>query len=420
MENATKINIKSEIGRLKCVILHTPGNELQNMTPANAQRALYSDILNLSVAQAEYAQFSGVLKKAAQVYELTDLLKQVVLNDRHRENLINQICTFEEVLEIRDYLLSLSADDLVKQLIEGVVLRKDSLTKFLSKEKYILQPLHNSFFTRDPAIAINERVLISQMANKVRKRESIIMEAIFSFHSSFMGKTVNPENTGICPKGATIEGGDLLVLRDNLFLVGSSARTSTQGIDYIINRLKERRLTRDIIVQELPLTPESFIHLDMTFTMLDKDCCMVYEPLILKPNRYQTIHIHIDDGEVKSIRTVDNIPAVLKELGMDLKPIMCGGTHDEWNQEREQWHSGANFFAIAPGKVIGYGRNVHTLEELNKAGFEIIRAKDIVSGAKNCDDYKKCVISIEGSELARGGGGARCMTMPVCREEVEW
>lgn len=105
---------------------------------------------------------------------------------------------------------------------------------------------------------------------------------------------------------------------------------------------------------------------------------------------------------------------------MDLKPIICGGRNDPWVQEREQWHSGANFFAVGPGKVIGYARNTYTMEEMNKDGFEIIRAKDVISDKVNPNFYSKYVITIDGNELPRGGGGARCMTMPVRRKPVKW
>ena len=108
-------------------------------------------------------------------------------------------------------------------------------------------------------------------------------------------------------------------------LIGIGARTSTQGVDFIINELKKRKLQRNIIVQELPTHPESFIHLDMVFTLLDKDKCMVYEPIILKQNKYQTIHIKIDNGDVQSIQNVQNIPDALASLGMDVNPILCGG-----------------------------------------------------------------------------------------------
>ncbi len=142
---------------------------------------------------------------------------------------------------------------------------------------------------------------------------------------------------------------------------------------------------------------------------------MVFEPLILQNNKFNTVKISIENKEVKKIEYVPNLLQGLKSIGMDLEPVFCGGTKDLWIQEREQWHSGANFFAIGPGKVMGYGRNVYTMEEMNNKGYEIIKASDILNNKINLNDYKKYVIALKGSELARGGGGARCMTMPIAR-----
>jgi arginine deiminase len=217
-----------------------------------------------------------------------------------------------------------------------------------------------------------------------------------------------------------IEGGDVQIAREDVLVIGNSARTSSQGIDFIVNQLKQKKSRHYVVVQQLPEAPESFIHLDMVFTFLDRDACMVYEPLILKDSRYSTILITIDNGEVQSIEKKSNLIACLKELGMDMKPICCGGSSDIWTQEREQWHSGANFFAIAPGKVLGYARNVYTMQEMNKNGFEIIKATDVISGSVDLTDYEKYVVTIGGSELSRGGGGARCMSMPVRRKPVKW
>ena len=413
-----QISVNSEIGKLNAVVLHTPGHELENMTPETVQRALYSDILNLNVVLDEYAQFKGVLSKLTKIFEVSVLLEEILKIEKVKHELVNRICINENALEIREYLLELEPVELCKQLLQGVMMKKDNLTKFLSKDKYALQPLHNFFFTRDSAIAVNDRILISKMANHVRKRESLIMEMILSKHPLIETKTINPENYPGFNSNMTIEGGDILIAREDILLIGSSTRTSTQGIDFIINRLKDRKLERNIIIQELPSSPESFIHLDMVFTILDKDVCMIYNPLILKPNKYQTIHVNINNGEVKSIERVENIPSILKKLGMDMKPVICGGIKDEWVQEREQWHSGANFLAISPGKIIGYGRNVYTLEELNKNGFEVIHSQDIIDNKFDINNYKKCVITIEGSELSRGGGGTRCMSMPLNREQI--
>ena len=137
----------------------------------------------------------------------------------------------------------------------------------------------------------------------------------------------------------------------------------------------------------------------------------------MQPNRYKTIYIRIDKRKV-TIREEKNILECLSRLGIDLQPISCGGTADQWTQEREQWHSGANFFAMAPGKVIGYNRNEATVEELNKHNYEVITAEDVITGKIDLKDHKKYVVTIDGSELSRGGGGARCMTMPVRRKEI--
>lgn len=422
MGRKIKVDVRSEIGKLEAVVIHTPGHEVENMTPGNAERALYSDILNLAVARKEYEQLSGVLQKFTNTIEVRDLIKDTLNNEKVKETLIKRICNNENKPEVINRLMSEDNENLCKLLIEGVVMEKNTLTKFLSKDRYSLPPLHNFFYVRDSAIPICGNVLVSKMANKVRERESIIMESVFDFSNNFITKTYNPlQVDDNISQSAVIEGGDVLVAREDILLIGNGSRTSTQGIDYILELFcREKNGKRHIIVQEMPYSPESFIHLDMVFTFLDVDTCMIYEPVLFKLGKYQTVHIMIDNGRVKTIREEKNILEALKGLGMDLKPIFCGSTKDSWIQEREQWHSGANFFAVEPGKVIGYGRNYYTMEELSRNGFEVINAKDIIKNRIDPHSYSKVAVSLEGSELPRGGGGARCMTMPVKRSPVKW
>ncbi|MGI6320992.1 MAG: arginine deiminase family protein [Bacteroidales bacterium] len=417
MSSKINVNVKSEFGELEAVIIHTPGVEVEKMTPQNAQRALYSDILNLDILKWEHAQVSGVLKKVSKAFEVKDLLKKVLENKKTKELLIKNICKSEGLEHIEEELLDTPATQLADYLIEGKEMSPDSFTNFISEERFQLYPLYNFYFTRDASLSVYNEVFIGKMANKIRERESLIMEAIFSHSGVFQASTLNPAWYDT-KNEIKIEGGDVLVAREDILLIGSSTRTSTQGIDFILSRLMalKEKGTQHVLVQELPEHPESFIHLDMVFTLIDNGYCVVFDPIILQRNKYRTIHIVIDNGRIKSMNYIDNLVVALKNLGMDLKPLYCGGRGDEWVKEREQWHSGANFFAFAPGKVMGYARNLYTLEELNNHGFEIVPAFDVMNNKVNINEYKKCVVSIEGSEMPRGGGGARCMTMPVRRK----
>ena len=417
MEENFNVNVNSEVGDLEAVIIHTVGREVENMTPENAERALYSDILSLSVARQEYIQLSGVLSKICKVFEVEDLLATVLNNDQVKNDLLSKACPNCTDHRVLTFLDSLGPRALAQQLIEGVEVQRDSLSRYLSPQRFVVRPLHNFFFTRDASVSIGNKVLISRMASSVRERESQIMEAIFDYYPDFNTSTFTASKSSGKQKSLSIEGGDVLIAREDVTLIGIGARNTPEGVDVIIEKMKEKDSVHHIIVQELPLEGESFIHLDMVFTFLSQNECMVYEPVVMQPNRYKTIYIKIDKRKV-TISEEKNILECLSRLGIDMQPIYCGGTTDLWTQEREQWHSGANFFAMGPGKVIGYNRNEATVEELNKHNYTVIAAEDVIEGKIDLNDHKKYVVTIDGSELSRGGGGARCMTMPIRRKAI--
>ena len=427
MRNTTKnarlkIDVRSEIGTLNAVLLHTPGPEVENMTPRMAQRALYSDILNLAIARKEYEQIEGVLSKVARTYQVRDLLARVLDNPAARQELVTKVCIAEQAGGCYDTLMAMTTPQLVKALIEGLPARIDTLTAFLNEDYYSLFPLYNFYFTRESSVTIGGNALICRMANQVRAREAMIMDAVYRNSGAFECGTIDLQNDVPARGQLFIEGGDVLVARDDILVIGNGMRTSPAGIDALARHLCELypEGKKHILVQQLPASPESFIHLDMVFTLLDRDTCMVFEPLILRDRSYRTVHITLENGRVSRIRGVAGLLPALRSLGMDLEPVSCGGSSDSWVQEREQWHSGSNMFAFAPGKVLCYARNETTLHEMDKHGFAVLAARDVIAGKKRLDDYAKCCVTIQGSELPRGGGGARCMTMPLSRKAVDW
>ena len=329
-----KVRVHSEIGRLRGVILHTPGEEVENMTPRIAQRALYSDILNLSIAQKEYAQLRGVLEKWTDTYQVSDLLEVVLSDPGDRSMLLKRICNIENVPEYYDMLMGTSTKKLARLLMEGLPAKIDTLTAFLADDYYALSPLYNFYFTRDASASIGEDVLICKMANKVRVRESLIMESIFSNPKLFDCTIIDAnefskERAGeggiagsTVRNNVSVEGGDILVIDKNILLVGNGLRTTSQGIDRLVQRFCRDTdgEQKHIIVQQLPDDVESFIHMDMVFTMLDRDACLIYEPLILWENQYRTVHITIEGGRVKKIRDEQNVLSTLRKLGKDLEP----------------------------------------------------------------------------------------------------
>lgn len=394
------IDVSSEIGHLEGVILHRPGIEIEKMVPNTIEECLYSDLLNLNIATKEYSYFEKVLSKWTKTYQIMDLLSEILKDQNVKLKLVNEILEREEKTHLAEELLCLEAKELARVLIEGW------------KEE--LSPLYNFLYTRDASSTLYDNVLIHSMQFDVRVRESIIMNYVFKCY--FDAKTLSTSTYS--PKANT-EGGDILVGNDNILLVGHGMRSNKKGIDYLVEHYSKQKPKFNILVQNLPHSPESFIHLDMVFTFLDKDKCMVYEPLIVKNEEgFEVTHIEIDNGKV-TYHEKPNFMKGLKDLGFDLEPVKCGGDNRLY-QDREQWHSGANFFCLGEGKIIGYSRNSHTINALNKAGFAVLNAEDICNDKINMNDYKRFVVTIDAAELPRGGGGARCMTMPIKRSKVNW
>lgn len=405
------VHVASEYGRLNAVLLHRPGIEIEQMTPATAAEALYSDILSKHIVDKEYAAFCGVLEKWTRVYYVEDVLTEILDNDDVRQRLVSCCCQQDNCEYLADILMQHSSRQLAKELVEGVRYHADTDLSRFKDSRFVLKPLYNLFFTRDASSSVYDEVLINTMSFSVRQRETLIYKAIFEYYFGTQTFCASDAN-----RRARTEGGDVQVAGPDLLCIGQGIRTNQLGIMALARKFANERKHFRILVQELPRKPESFIHLDMVFTFLGAHSCMVYEPMLSKSGLFAgkaTTLIECNGGKITT-KEYPNILKGLKHCGMDLEPVLCGQGED-WYQDREQWHSGANFFALGDGKVIGYERNRFTIEALNHAGFAVLDADEVCAGKVSMDDYDRFVVAFKASELPRAGGGARCMTMPINR-----
>ena len=411
-----EINVTSEIKKLKEVLVYRPGKELLNLTPDTLHRLLFDDIPYLKVAQAEHDEFVQILRdNDVKVYYLEDLMTETIeFNPEVKEKFLRQFIKEAGVNTpkyrdlVFDYLMEIEdTKEFVLKTMEGVqiyeldrekrVMEKSLVDLTTEETDFIVEPMPNLYFTRDPFASVGNGIVLNKMYSVTRSRETIYAEYIFNYHPKFRGQVEKYYDRYY---DWHIEGGDILNLNEHVLAIGISERTEAGAIDKLAkNIFKNKECKIDTILAfSIPET-RAFMHLDTVFTQIDYDK-FTYHPGIMKT--LQVFEItegndpdSFEDLNVKEIN--DSLENILsKYLEREITLLPCAGGDDVASQ-REQWNDGTNTLCIAPGVVVVYNRNNVTNAYLRENGIK--------------------VIEMNSAELSRGRGGPRCMSMPLKRED---
>jgi arginine deiminase len=419
----TDLGVHSEVGKLRKVMVHRPGLELQRLTPTNHDALLFDDVLWVERAQYEHDQFVARMReRGVEVFLLTDLLAEALAaSEEARTRLIELVASEHTVSwslvdEVREALAAFTPSDLARHLVGGLTVGESGLdvgaiakvsligAALQDASQFVLPPLPNTLFTRDSSCWMYEGVTVNPMFWPARRREAFNVAAIYKAHPMFAGAgfdfwyphqgddgRLETTDFGL----ASLEGGDVMPIGNGTVLIGMSERSQARMIEQVAKSLFEAGAA-DRVIAAVMTKDRAHMHLDTVFTLLDRDKATAYPQVVdnilaisLRPGTTAgDFHVTVED---------DFVGAVANALGVGkLQVVETGG--DAYQQEREQWDDGNNVVALEPGVVVAYERNTHTIGKMREAGVE--------------------VVEIAGFELGKGRGGGHCMTCPLQRDPL--
>ena len=407
MNSETCINVYSEIGNLKRVLLHCPGYEIENIVPDYLRRLLFDEIAYLKQAKKEHDQFANILRsEGVEVLYLTQLMAEILEDHVVRKEFLLEFMEEGKIVTkglqetFLEFFSSMTTMELIRKCITGV--RKEEIKEIKPRSlgdmvknpyPFYLDPIPNLYFQRDPFASIGKGISLNVMSSPTRNRETLFAKYIFDHHPKFKGvnRWYNRDKTH------PIEGGDILVLSDKVLAIGISERTDPISIEKTAsNILNSHEPFETVLAFDIPKT-RSYMHLDTVFTMVDYDKFTIY-PGIESPLDVYSIKMGANN-KLKISHEVDSLPCILRKyLHLPAVNLIRCGNGDRIAASREQWNDGSNTLAISPGKVVCYDRNHVTNDALRKNHVE--------------------VLEFESYELSRGRGGPRCMSMPLVRDSL--
>jgi len=402
MTKTQRLNVTSEYGLLKTVIMHRPSAEIDRLLPDNYRTYLFEDIPFLQKIQSEHDHFATLIgSKGAEILYFENLLEEMLRDEAARYDTLEAVVALERCESIMNDLMLLPTKELATMLLAGLRANEArakgfKVSQYLPDDWMMISPVPNVYFMRDPAAIVGDRIISSNMFYPARVRESLLAENVFRYHPRFLKGDSFVYGTKNDERYSSVEGGDVVMLNAEAVAIGCSERTSTEAIARLATNLFQNGKIKRLYEVLVPPKRE-YMHLDTVFTIVAPQTICAHKRSFMESPQTR-LYEAADNEKGFRLHTEGRtfMDVLQDEFGALTIIEVAGG--DKYYADREQRTDGANVFTIAPGVVVGYDRNQRTNAALRAAGIE--------------------VLDFDGSELVRGLGGARCMTMPIERENV--